>query len=93
MIDSRQRDEIFISHSDAQTLRLSEGEKVLLRSDYGELEGTCRIADVHPGTVQAFWPEANVLIGRSIDAQSNEPDYNTIVSITVKSIAGLEDPD
>jgi predicted molibdopterin-dependent oxidoreductase YjgC len=81
LIDSLNRDEIFVSRSDAKTLQISEGQKILLKSDYGELEGTCRIAEVHPGTVQAFWPEANVLIGRVVDKQSNEPDYNTIVSI------------
>lgn len=79
LVGSKRRDEIFVSPADASKFGLSEGSHVKLKSDTGEFEGVCRIAPVHPGTVQMFWPESNVLISRRIDPESQEPDYNTIV--------------
>ncbi|PWT89057.1 MAG: formate dehydrogenase [Acidobacteria bacterium] len=81
LIGSRRRDEIFISPKDAIDLQLKEGDKILLKSTAGEFSGVCRISDVHPHTIQVFWPEANVLLPRRIDPNSMEPDYNTIVTV------------
>ena len=41
----------------------------------------CRLAPVKSGTLQAYWPEANVLIARRLDPASKEPDYNTWVQL------------
>ena len=43
--------------------------------------GIIKLAPVKPGTLQAYWPEANVLISRRTDPVSGEPDYNTEVRI------------
>ena len=40
-----------------------------------------RIECVQPGSLQAFWPEANVLVSRYYDVASGEPDYNAEVTI------------
>jgi hypothetical protein len=40
-----------------------------------------RIGSVQPGSVQAYWPEANVLIPRHYDSASGEPDYNALVTV------------
>lgn len=79
---SKSREEVFISGEDAQRLALKEGDRIMLKSSAGEFQGTCRIAPVKSGTVQAYWPEVNHLLSRRIDPESNEPDYNAIVSIT-----------
>lgn len=50
-----------------------------LRSDIGAMNGIIRIAPVKSGTLQAYWPEANVLVSRRTDAISDEPDYNAEV--------------
>jgi molybdopterin-dependent oxidoreductase alpha subunit len=42
---------------------------------------TARLAPIAPGTLQAFWPEANVLISARLDPQSKEPDYNAWVTL------------
>jgi predicted molibdopterin-dependent oxidoreductase YjgC len=75
------RNEIFISPDDATRLKLREGQPVRLRSEMGEYQGLCRFADVAPGTLQAYWPEANVLLARAIDPASKEPDYNVHVRV------------
>jgi predicted molibdopterin-dependent oxidoreductase YjgC len=81
LVGSKRRDEIFISPADASKLRLHEGSRIKLKSDVGEFEGVCKIATVHPGTLQMFWPESNILISSRIDPQSQEPDYNTVVRV------------
>lgn len=82
LIGSRRRDEIFMSPHDAQLWGFEDGDRILLKSQAGEFEGFCRLGDLQRGIVQAFWPEANVLISRRLDPESREPDYNTIVTIT-----------
>jgi len=49
--------------------------------EVAEMSGVLKLAPVKPGTLQAYWPEANVLIGRRTDPLSGEPDYNTEVEI------------
>lgn len=78
---STRRDDVYLAPEDAQALGVQEGDPVLLKSESGEFAGVCRMAPVKPQTVQVFWPEANHLISRRIDPQSNEPDYNTVVEI------------
>jgi anaerobic selenocysteine-containing dehydrogenase len=45
------------------------------------LRGTCLLAPVKAGTLQAYWPEANVLIASRLDPASHEPDYNAWVTL------------
>ena len=78
---SARRDEIFIAPEDAARLGLRDGAPVCLRSAVGVMRGICRLAPVKSGTLQAYWPEANVLIARRLDPASKEPDYNTWVQL------------
>ena len=81
LMGAKSRDIIFISPEDAQELELADGARVVVRSDTGEMNAVIQIAPVKSGTVQAYWPEANVLISRRTDPVSGEPDYNVEVSI------------
>src|SRR6266498_3475218 len=76
---TERRDIILISAEDAERLGFENGAMATLRSNTGAMNGIIRIAPVKPGTLQAYWPEANVLISRRTDAISDEPDYNTEV--------------
>jgi len=75
------RDALFIHPHDMQRLGVSEGQRVELTSDHGTWRASAVSMDIAPGTVQAYWPECNVLIPRKYDPRSLEPDYNAIVSI------------
>lgn len=85
------RDAIFISPEDAARLGLREGEHILLRPVWengraqlapaAQLRGVATIAPVKSGTLQAYWPEANVLIESRLDPASKAPDYNAWVTI------------
>jgi len=73
------RDIIFISPEDAERQGLRDGDRVVLRTGIGEMKGIVQLAPVKSGTLQAHWPEANVLISRRADPVSGEPDYNAEV--------------
>jgi molybdopterin-dependent oxidoreductase alpha subunit len=85
------RDAIFISAEDAARLGLCEGQPVLLKPVWedgrsawirnAEMRGVAHIAPVKSGTLQAYWPEANVLIESRLDPASKEPDYNAWVTV------------
>ena len=81
LMGTKRRDMIFISPEDAERLALEDGNKIMVRSDIGEMKGIVQLAPVKSGTLQAYWPEANVLISRRTDPVSGEPDYNAEVWI------------
>ncbi len=76
------RDHVFVAPEDARRLGLRADEPIVLRSAHGEMQGRVFLAGVAPGSLQAHWPEANVLIGdRVVDPGSGVPDYNAWVRI------------
>jgi molybdopterin-dependent oxidoreductase alpha subunit len=81
LMGAHRRDAIFISREDANRLQLSDGAKIKVRSDTGEMAGIVQLAPVKSGTLQAYWPEANALISRRTDPVSGTPDYNAEVWI------------
>jgi molybdopterin-dependent oxidoreductase alpha subunit len=80
------RDEVLLSREDASRLGVTAGDRVLLRSETGELALRVRIGPAAAGTLHAHWPEANVLIRRQYDPASGEPDYNA--RVTIEKVAG-----
>jgi len=77
------RDEILISADDLQRLGVEDGTRVSLRSESGAYSGRLRRAAIKPGNLQVYWPEANILLGPSVDPDSLEPDYNASVVIEI----------
>ncbi len=75
------RDIIFIAPEDGEKLQLKNGSAIIVRSETGAMNGIVQLAPVKSGTMQAYWPEANVLISRRADPVSGEPDYNAEVWI------------
>jgi predicted molibdopterin-dependent oxidoreductase YjgC len=77
------RDALLLSAEDAAALHVSEAAPVLVKSDNGQsLECRVHIANIQPHSVQAYWPECNVLVRRRVcDVASGVPDYNAIVEI------------
>jgi molybdopterin-dependent oxidoreductase alpha subunit len=78
------RHALFICRQDAVALGLKEKDRVTVKSDNGAcMEFQIHIDHMHPRSVQAFWPECNLLIRRRVyDAAAGVPDYNAIVEIT-----------
>jgi len=79
------RDALFISAGDAAALGLADGGAVVARSPHGEMAARLHVAPIRSGNVEAFFPEANVLLsaGRR-DPDSGVPDYNAVVEIVAR---------
>lgn len=75
------REDVILAPADAARLGLREGQAIRLSNDLGSLPARVHIGPVQPGTIQAFWPEANVLISAQYDPISHVPDYNAFVRI------------
>jgi predicted molibdopterin-dependent oxidoreductase YjgC len=76
------RDDILISASDLDRLKLADGAAVHLRSANGTFKGTLRASPIKPGNLEVHWPEGNALLsGTAIDPDSMEPDFNALVTI------------
>ena len=76
------RDALLLSESDAVALGVGAGDAVLVRSPHGEMRARAHIAPMRAGNVQAFFPEANVLLAPNRrDPISGVPDYNAVVEV------------
>ncbi len=77
------RESVLMNAADAQTLGLTDGDPVTLRSDVGTYDGHVMLAPLTPRNVQVHWPEGSVLIDRRTRSpQAGIPDYNAVVRIS-----------
>jgi predicted molibdopterin-dependent oxidoreductase YjgC len=80
------RDALLVCEADAAGLGVRQGDAVLVRSAYGEMNARVHLAPIRPGNVQAFFPEANPLLAPGIrDERSGVPDYNALVEVVAQS--------
>jgi len=78
------RDDILMAPEDAERLGLREGDAITLRNELGEFHGRVRQDRITPGSLQAHWPEVNVLIRAGRLDPSGIPDYNDATVEVVK---------
>ena len=77
------REAVLISEPDADRLGLSDGDKVVLTSADGQLEGQVLRAPIAPGNLQVHWPEGEVLLDRTRRSpEAKVPDYNAVVRLS-----------
>ncbi len=76
------RDALFVAPADASVLGVDDGDPVVVRSAFGELRARVHLAPMRPGNVQAFFPEANVLLSPTArDDRSGVFDDNAVVEV------------
>lgn len=75
---------VLMNRQDVLELGVSQGGHVDLSTDHGEMKRLeVRVFDVPRGCVAAYYPEANVLIGRAADPRSHTPRFKSVpVAIT-----------
>jgi molybdopterin-dependent oxidoreductase alpha subunit len=84
---TRRRDVIMMNRGDIERLGLVAGGAVRVSSSAGSLAGVrVAVADVPAGNGVMYFPEANVLIGRQVDAESRTPAYKGCV-VRVEALA------
>ena len=75
------RDALLMAPDDARRLGVGDGDSILVRSAFGEMRARVHTAPIRTGNVQAFFPEANVLLPADRRDVSGVPDYNTVVEV------------
>jgi molybdopterin-dependent oxidoreductase alpha subunit len=75
------REAVLINPIDAEKLNLKDGDKVLLKNDWGEYQGRVYTAPMKPRNIQVHWPEGNVLLDKNKRSSEGVPDYNALVRL------------
>jgi len=69
---------ILMSKADADKMKLSDGQRVKVRGEAGEMEKIeVVIGNIRSGVVAMFYPESNVLIKARIDPLSKTPSFKS----------------
>lgn len=64
--------------ADMRELGIEDGAPVDVESDFGRMEQVlAREFDLPSGDVMAYYPEANALIGTSVDPRSRTPSFKS----------------
>jgi molybdopterin-dependent oxidoreductase alpha subunit len=72
---NRRRDVVMMARPDALSLNLSEGDRVIVQTSAGQMAVNVALVDIRPGNLAMYYPEANVLVPRTIDPQSKTPAF------------------
>lgn len=78
-----ERRAVLMNAADARSLGVTDGDRVRLSNDFGELHCDVTLAPIVAGSLQVHWPEGQVLIDperRSPEAVI--PDYNAVVEVS-----------
>jgi anaerobic selenocysteine-containing dehydrogenase len=81
---NRRRDVVMINRFDGQRLDVEEFDPVIVENETGRLEVVVAFADLPPGNVAMYFPEANALVPRRIDAASGTPAFKSVAVRIVK---------
>ena len=92
LMGSASRRDVLMNPDDVAEIGFAEGDGVILRSDTGEWTGIVKLAPMKRRHLQTYWPETNVLIPRTFDRVSGEPDYNAFVTVEPAGPAGATIP-
>jgi anaerobic selenocysteine-containing dehydrogenase len=81
------RDLVLMHPEDLQRLGLEPDQPVSIRSSVGEISGYLARAfeAIKPGNALMYFPEANVLVPRTLDPQSKTPAFKAVV-VTIAPI-------
>lgn len=75
---AKTRDVVLISQADADALGVGEGDKVVVRSEAGQMAARVSIAEIRPRNLAMYYPEANVLVPRRLDPRSKTPAFKSV---------------
>jgi anaerobic selenocysteine-containing dehydrogenase len=84
------RDVILLNPVDMERFELQEDQLVTVRSATGQLEDILVRAypEIRAGNALMYYPEANVLVSRTIDPQSRTPAFKCILVSLEKQAIG-----
>jgi molybdopterin-dependent oxidoreductase alpha subunit len=77
---TKQRHVVMMSVADADRLGVAEDEEVVIETATGRMTVAVAIVDIRPGTIAMYYPEANALVPRVLDARSRTPAFKSIAA-------------
>lgn len=72
------RQAVFLNKDDMAAFGVSEGQAVTLASDTGRMTAIATMFDLPRGSAMAYYPEANVLVGTTVDPRSKTPAFKSV---------------
>jgi anaerobic selenocysteine-containing dehydrogenase len=81
------RDVIMMAAEDVARLGLNEGDTVTVTSATGSLDVVVVEVDIRPGNTAMYYPEANVLVDRTLDPESLTPAFKSVAVRVERRIA------
>lgn len=80
------RNSVLICEKDMAKTHLKAGDTVSLISEFGEMHAvSVQPFDIAEGSVLAYYPEANVLTGNTLDPRSKTPNFKSVPINIVKT--------
>jgi molybdopterin-dependent oxidoreductase alpha subunit len=80
---NRRRDVVMMAEADAARLGVAEGEAVVVETDAGQLQVAVALADIRPGSLAMYYPEANALVPRRLDERAKTPAFKSVAARVV----------
>jgi anaerobic selenocysteine-containing dehydrogenase len=77
---TRRRDVVMMAAEDTARLGLAEGDRVVVETEAGRLEASVALVGLRPGNLAMYYPEANALVPRRLDARSKTPAFKSVVA-------------
>jgi len=72
------RDVVLMHPDDSARLGVREGDAVTVETDAGRMRVVVAHADIRPGNLAMYYPEANLLVPRRVDPASGTPAFKSI---------------
>jgi molybdopterin-dependent oxidoreductase alpha subunit len=72
------RDVVMMAAEDAERLGVREGDPVAVETEAGRMEVVVAFAPIRAGNVAMYYPEANALVPRRLDARSRTPAFKSV---------------
>src|SRR5881398_3852949 len=84
---NRRRDVVMMAAEDAARLGVTEGDRVVVVTDVGQLEAAVALVDIRPGNLAMYYPEANALVPRRLDGRSKTPAFKSVAARLRRAVA------
>jgi len=81
---NERRDVVMMSAADAERLGVTRDSRVRVENAVGAMDVLVRIAPLPPGNLAMYYPEANVLIPRTIDPRSATPAFKSTTARIIR---------
>jgi anaerobic selenocysteine-containing dehydrogenase len=77
---NQRRDVVMMAATDAAARKLREGDWVWVATEVGRMAARVAIVAIRAGNLAMYYPEANRIVPRRLDARSKTPAFKSVVA-------------